>query len=254
MKKLIAPALALMMLSAPAQAQDGPKSALDLPPGHTLVNLSANERTEVDQDLLVASLQYQADNKDPRALQNEINSVMKKAVEKAKSYKDIEVSTEAYYVYPYEPPVPPVPVPMQGQKKAEKPEKTWRGSQGIQLQSKSADDLLELAGSLQDMGLVMNGLNYTVSPELMERTSDSLMEAALEKLLAKAGRAAKALGKSKADLIEVSVDTGGQNYPRPMMMKTMAFDGAAESMAAPVAEAGQSEINMTVSARALLKP
>jgi hypothetical protein len=38
-----------------------------------------------------------------------------------------------------------------------------------------------------------------------------------------------------------------------MMMKSMAFDGA-ESMAAPVAEAGQSEINMTVSARALLKP
>lgn len=254
MRKTIFTTFALMTMAAPAYAQNGPKSALDLPPGQTLVNLSATERVEVQQDLLVANLQYQAENRNARALQDEINTLMKQAVEKAKSYKDVKISTQQYYVYMYE---PPVPVPMQGQPQPprKKPEKTWRGSQGLQLESKSAEDLLELAGILQDMGLTMQGLNYTISQDLLEDTQDSLLENALTKLKAKAERTAKALGKSQADLIEVNVDSGGF-YPPPMpMMKTMArADMAMESMAAPVAEAGSSDISLSVSARALLKP
>lgn len=250
MNKFLVAAAALLLLNGTAQAQDGPKSALDLPPGQALVNLSASERAEVQQDLLVANLQYQAENKNARALQDDINTLMKKAVEKAKTYKDIKVSTQQYYVYLHEP--QPEPRPMGSHPQKNKPEKTWRGNQGLQLESKNADDLLELTGALQDMGLIMNGLNYTVSTELMETTHDSLMEKALAKLKAKAERAAKALGKSQSDLIEVNIDSGGY-HPQPMM-RGMAMDAKMEAMSAPVAEAGTSDINLTVSARALLKP
>lgn len=253
MRKTILTSLALLTLgsTAPALAQNGPKSALDLPPGQALVNLSATERVEVQQDLLVATLQYERENKNPRALQDEINTVMKKAVERAKADKDIKVSTQQYYVYMYE---PPVLHPETGQPR-KKSEKIWRGSQGISLESKSADALLELTGELQDMGLTMQGLTYTISPELLETTHDSLLENALAKLKAKAERAGRALGKSQADLIEVNVDTGGF-YPQPMpMMREMAMDASSQkAMAAPVAEPGRSDISMTVSARALLKP
>ncbi len=254
MKKILISAMTLVILISQAHAQEGSKSALDLPPGQTLVNLSASERVEVQQDLLVASLQYQAENKNARILQNDINTLMKKVVDKAKTYKDVKISTQQYYVYPYEP--LPAPVPMDGrlQKKIEKPEKTWRGSQGLMLESKNADDLLELTGMLQDMGLTMSGLSYTVSTELMETTHDALMEKALMKLKTKAGRAARALGKSQTELIEVNIDSGGY-YPQPMpMMKTMAMGTTMEAMAAPVAEPESSDINLTVSARALLKP
>ena len=251
MRKIIIPAMAVFFLSIPAQAQEGPKSALDLPPGQTLVNISASERVEVQQDLLVANLQYQAENKNARALQDEINTLMKKAVDKAKSYKDVKISTQQYYVYPYE---YPVPVPQHRQNEVPKMEKSWRGSQGLMLESKNADDLLELTGALQDMGLTMSGLSYMVSTDLMETTHDALMEKALTKLKAKAERAAKALGKSQSDLIEVNIDSGGY-YPQPMpMMRGMAMDAKMETMSAPVAEPGNSDISMTVSARALLKP
>jgi predicted secreted protein len=98
-------------------------------------------------------------------------------------------------------------------------------------------------------------MSYTLSPDKAQATQESLMESALEKLGKKADRAAKALGKSDADLLEVNVDSGGY-YPQPMMMHAnmeMA-DSSMGKMAAPVAAPGQTEITMTVSAKALLKP
>lgn len=245
----------IALLAAPALAQEGSngKGIFDLPAGQTVINLSTSERVEVDQDLLVASLRYEAENKDPRALQNEINNIMKKAVDAAKGTPDVKVVTQQYYVYPHDP-VPP-PMPDETPRETTQQERTWRGSQGLELKSKKSDDLLALVGKLQDMGLTVNGLGYTLSPEKAEEVRDGLMEDALEKLKAKATRAAKALGKGDASLLEVNVDSGG-HFPQPVMMAAMADMGGArmEKMAAPVAEAGQTEIIMTVSARALLKP
>lgn len=101
----------------------------------------------------------------------------------------------------------------------------------------------------------MNGLNYTLSPEKAEEIKDSLMEAALVKLKARADRAAKALGKNNTALVEVTIDAGNNYYGAPMM-RSMAMDSGAamEKMATPVAEPGQSEITLTVNARALLSP
>ncbi|MBU0799814.1 MAG: SIMPL domain-containing protein [Alphaproteobacteria bacterium] len=245
--------IAALTLALPvaAYAQDGGKSILDLPAGQTVINLSTSERVEVDQDLLVAVLRIEAENKDPRALQNEINTLMKKAVDAAKATPDVKVTTQQYYVYPHDP-APPQPLP--GKTEVQKEERIWRGNQSLEVKSTKADDLLALVGKMQDMGLVMNGLAYTLSPDKAESTRDGLMEAALEKLTAKATRAAKALGKTEANLLEVNVDAGGY-YPQPMMMNAMADMGGArmEKMAAPVAAPGQTEITMTVSARALLK-
>ena len=256
MKKIVFSLLAATALTLPApftaQAQDY-KTILDIPAGQTIINLSANERVEVQQDLLVASLRFESENVSPKALQDEINKIMTKALDLAKTYKDVKVETDQYYVYPYDP-EPPKPL-----KDGEKPSKsirTWRGSQGLTIKSTTANQVLELTGALQEMGLSMNGLNYTISPALIEKTQDSLMEIALAKLQAKAERTAKALGKSKADLVEVNVDVGGNYYPQPMMMRAMAMDAGAvmEKAAPPVAAPGQSDINLTVSARAVLKP
>ncbi|MCB9996574.1 MAG: SIMPL domain-containing protein [Rhodospirillales bacterium] len=236
-------------LSAAAQAQDY-QTILNIPAGQTLVNLSATERAEVEQDLLIATLRFEAENEDPKALQNRINEVMTKAVDTAKKYKGVKVTTQQYYVHPYD--YDPDPRPYN---KGERPklERTWRGNQGIQIKGTAADEVLELTGTLQDMGLTMNGLNYTLSPELMEQTHESLLEAALQKLTAKADRAAKALGKSSSDLREVNVDMGG-GFPQPQpMMRGMAMSAEMAPMAAPVASPGESTITLTVSARAMLK-
>ncbi|MGZ9109425.1 MAG: SIMPL domain-containing protein [Micavibrio sp.] len=234
------------LLSVPALANPLPT----LPEGQTILNIAATERTEIQQDLLMATLRIEKEGGDAQTVQNEINTLMKKAVDAAKAVETVKVSTGQYYVYRND----PNPLPYKNEKTAEDLPVTWRGSQSLDLQSTSADALLKLAGALQDMGLVMGGLTYTLSPEKADAAKDALMEKALTKVTARAERAAKALGKSEMALIEINVDSADNIVQPYQMMRGMAMDGGMEKMATPTAEPGQSEITLTVSARALLKP
>ena len=234
-------ALSISLLSpfpANAQVED---PILSMPDGQVILNISATERKEVEQDLLVATLSYVAVNVDSRSLQNEINNAMKKALDTVKKVESVKVNTGAYQVHEQHDP--------------RTKEKKWRGSQSITLKSMEADDVLELAGKLQDMKLTMNGLSYTLAPATAVEVQDNLMEAALKQLQERANRAAKALGKSKADLRDVNVQSSGIPYPKMHHARgaMMAMDSAME-MAAPVAASGETTITLTVSARALLKP
>lgn len=237
--------MAVFAMAVPAMAQDTPPPA-HLPPGQTMLNISATERTEVQQDLLVASLRYEKEGTDAKAIQNDINTAMKKALDAAKGVATVDVATEQYYVYPYDP--DPAMTEKTGEAKT-----VWRGAQGIELRSAKPDDLLKLTGELQDMGLMMSSMSYTLSPDKADEVKDSLMEKALIKVKARAERAAKALNKSSTELVEISVDSNTPDFPRPMMSMMKGME-AADAMATPSAEPGQSEITLTVTARALLKP
>lgn len=214
--------------------------------GETVLNISATERLHVPQDLLLASLNIEKENADPKALQVAINDAMKAAMASAQAVTDVKSSTGQYYVYQHEP-VISIPKTTKGTTASSK---TWRGTQTIDLKSTNAEALLTLAGKLQEAGLVMTNLTYTLSPEKADEAKDSLMEAALAKVKTRADRAAKAMGKSRTDLVEVSVDAA--DNMQPIMMRSMAFGGAA-SKTAPTAEPGETEITLTVTAKALLK-
>ena len=229
-------------LSLPAQDY---KTLLDIPEGATLINLSVTERTEVDQDLLTTRLTYQVENESPELLQEEINTVMKQALKAAKKVKSVKTSTQNYRVYEYKP---------SRYKNKPHSKKIWRGEQSLVIKSKTPSDLLQLAGDLQAMGLTMASLNYEVSPELAEKTQNNMLEAVLEKLRAKARRSAQALGKKNVHLLQVNINNNGHLYsPRPMMAR-MKSKMMADSMSAPVAAPGQSNITLSVSAQALLTP
>lgn len=223
-------------------------------PGQTVLNIAASERKVVPQDLLIASLRFESDSTDPRALQSKINGLMQKALDKAKSYEAVDTSTDHYYVYSYDPNQNAHPDPEERIKDTEEHKLIWKGSQGLQLKSKNSEALLKLMGELQDMGFQSSGLTYTLSPETFEAVRDSMMEGALAKLAERAKRAAKALGKDSAELVEVNVDTGYPSPPMPMMARAeMAQMKGGADMAAPSADPGESEITLSVNARAVLK-
>lgn len=271
-RSLALPLMMSLAFTAPAYAQNAasgqaaPESAVTTEPaatspakisfpgmGETILHISATERVQVPQDLLTASLRIEKENADAKAVQTEINTIMAKAVETSKAVTTVKVSTGHYYVYQYNP-NPQPPVEKKDEKAPKKPEERWRGSQSLQLQSTSADDLLKLTGALQDSGLVMENLSYSLSPEKADEAKDSLMEAALTKVKAKAERAAKAMNKSRAELVEINVDSADNYMPQPVMMRAMAMDsGGMEKAAAPTAAPGETEITLTVGAKALLK-
>jgi predicted secreted protein len=214
---------------------------LSMPDGQVILHISAAERRDVAQDLMVATLSYSAVNTDPRALQSEINSVMRRALDLAKAVAAVRINTGSYQVSEFTEP--------------RTKEKKWRGRQSLTLKSKDAQAVLDLGGKLQEMNLTMNGLTYTLDPKTAVELQDALMEDALKQLQNRADRAAKALGKTSAALRDVSVQ--GADLPSAVQdggyMPMMA---TAEKMQAapPVAEAGETTITLTVSARALLKP
>ena len=232
----------ILMITLPASASaETQDPILVMPDGQVILSISATERREVEQDLLVATLAYNATNTNSRELQNEINTAMKKALDVVKKEKTVKVNTGAYQVYETRDP--------------RTKEKKWQGSQSLTIKSKDSETVLELAGKLQDMKLNMNGLSYMLSPETAIEVQDSLMEAALEQLQTRANRAAKALEKSSAELRDVNVQGGGVPYqPVAYARGAMMAMDSAEGMAAPVAASGESTITLSVSARAILKP
>lgn len=243
MRYFIVFALLLFVPSAAhAQVED---PVFQLEDDESLLHINATERREVDQDLLIANLRIEVENSENKVVQNDINKGMKAALDIAKGYKDVKAITRGYNVHQYD---------KNGGRKDRPRRMAWKGSQSVQLKSKNADQLLELAGKIQEKGFLMGGLNYTLSPAKAAQIQDEMLEAALTKLQSRAERAAKALGKKKAELKEINTQGNYQPrqpvYARSMQMMEMASDA---KMTAPVATPGETTITMNVSAKAFLR-
>ncbi len=212
-----------------------------LPEGQTLISLSVTEKISVEQDTLTAVLRIESENKDAQILQREINAAMAQALERTDDVASVEVATGYYSVYQFN------NAPQGG-----RTDRQWRGAQSITLESTDAQTVLELAGEIQELGFVMNNLSYSLSTQRADEIRDGLMESAIVRAQANAERAAQAMGKSDVDIATISIDEA-MGYAQPLMMaRSMAMDSVAEK-ANPVAEAGKSEVSLTVRIQAVAK-
>ena len=238
MKLLTTPVLALCVaiFALPVSAQD----INLLPEGQTLITLAVTERVSVEQDTLIATLRIERQNRNAQTLQREINAAMEQALNESETVTSVKVSTGYYSVYQTN------TAPQGG-----RPDQVWQGSQSITLEGKDAQSLLELAGEIQGMGFVMNNLSYTLSTERADEVRDGLMESAISRARANAERAAAAMGKTEVDIATLDIDAA-LGYSQPVMMaRGMAMDSMEK--ASPVAEAGESEVSLTVRIQAVAK-
>lgn len=228
--------LGLMSGSTAAQ------STLPLPEGQTLITLTVTERARVGQDTLTADLRIEVDDRDPAVVQNRINTAMAEALEMTRGQDGVSVATGYYNIYQYN-----------RNPSGNRADEVWRGSQNITLESLDAARVLELAGELQVRGFLMNQLSYSLSTERADEVRDSLMEAALARAQQKAERAGRALGKPEVELATVEIDAQSGGYYPPVMMRSMADSGSSMEMAAPTAEAGETEVTLTVRVQAVAR-
>lgn len=245
------PLLLVLLLFAPLAAL-ADNAGLALPPdGHVIVHLSAQENATLPQDLLVASLRFEKEDKNAKAAQNAVNTAMARGLDLAKKHTAVKPSTGSYNVYRND---RPVIDPKTGQHTG-RTDAVWVASQTLDIESRDAVVLLDLVGALQDAGFVMNSLTYTLSPEKSEAARDTLITAALQKLRAKAALVAKSLDKSGYDLVDVTIDSGAVSPPMPFARGMAMMTAKAESdMANPIVNAGETTVTLGVSARVLLKP
>ena len=216
----------------------------DLEDGQLVLNLNASEQVEVDQDTLNASLQFMVQGRDSVDIQSQVNAAMQQAVALLEESEGVEYSISRYSVYP-------VQVGRPTRNDIDNP--VWRAQQSVQLTGTDSTALLARAGELQKAGFTMGNLYYSLSTARYEELSDSLLVAVLAKLQGKADLAADALGKSSAEIIELSINGSQPFFAARAMPMQMAMDSA-ESFSMPVAEPGKSQVSLNVSARVLVSP
>ena len=212
----------------------------------TVLRLSVTERTEVTQNNLVARLRFKAEADEARTLQNKINKAMEKGMRAVKKQKDVSVKTGRYNIrqqYEYR--------TQNGNRK--RVLRGWRGQQALILESEKPEGVLTAVRDLQNMNFAMQNLSYQVTPELREKTRDSLLENAVQKLRMRAERVAKALGKNDVDVAELQIGkSNNNNRPRPRMMQAMT-ESVSSKMQTPTADPGETNITLTVSGKVILK-
>jgi len=249
MRRMYFPGLTFSLLlgllsPVPAALAQNQLSLGELQPGQLALNLSASEQQDVAQDTLNAVLEFASQGRDKVELQDQVNKSMQQALELLKTTEGINYQTTTYQVY--------IIQNDPGRFNVNNP--VWRAQQSVQLDSLDSARLLDVIGQLQGMGLTVSNLFYSLSTEQYEKVAAELTGKVLQTLQARANAAADALNKSKAELVEVSLD-GNSNF---IAYRRGAYDMAAMSaeaaVAPPVADPGETQVTVNVSARAILSP
>lgn len=244
-RPLYALSLLYLLSAAPLSQAQNQLSLGELQSGQLALNLSLTEQRQVAQDTLNASLQYVAQGRDRRALQDEVNRKMAEALALLEDSSGIEFTTGSYHVYIVQAGRP-------GRADVETP--VYRAQQSVQAHSTDSTLLLELTGQLQEAGLTLNGLHYSLSREAHSEVQSELLQEVLQNLQGRAQQAADALGKGKAELVEVSMD-GSPFAASPRMYAQASVMRVTEAdMAPPVAEPGETTVSVSISARAVISP
>nr|WP_314488005.1 SIMPL domain-containing protein [uncultured Pseudomonas sp.] len=212
-----------LLASLPALAADEPH--------YNQVSLRAEVSKEVARDLMVVTLYTEAQDNDPGKLAKQVTDVMNKAVQQARTVKDVKISQGSRNSYPvYD-------------NKSQKIN-GWRERAELRLESADFPALSKLTGELlQD--LKMGGMDFSIAPATRKTSEDALLKEAVDAFKARAQLATEALGGSGYKVVNLNLNSSG--YPRPylrsapMAMKAMSTDEAAPS---PDVEAGTSEVSM----------
>lgn len=126
----------------------------------------------------------------------------------------------------------------------------WQGSVELTLEGKDFDRITTTAGKVQT--LTLNGVSFGLSPVARTGLEASLQSQAIDRFKAKAQAVATAFGFGGYQLLQVNVgavDNPGSG-PRPMV--AMAARSAMSEAAVP-AEAGRSQVSLSVSGTVRLK-
>ena len=201
-----------------------------------VVAVTASATSSLPNDRMHAWLRVEADNPDPGAAANEVNTRMAKALTRAKGVRGVDASTTAYSSY---------------QISERNQPSRWRVSQTLALEGADFFALAALISKIQsDDGLVLSGMNFAVSPAARRAAEDALTQQAIKAWQARAQAAAQGFGSAGWRPGHVSIQTGDFVRPPPVPMRM----ADAQASAPIAAEAGNSEITVTVTGDAILEP
>ena len=229
---------ATLALAVSAAAPLAAFAQSNVPVTQPVISVTASATAPLANDRMLAWLRIEADNADPVAAANEVNTKMGKALARAKAVKGVDATTASYTSYQVS--------------ERNQPSK-WRVSQTLSLESSDFGALSALVTKIQgEDGLVLSGMSFSVSTTARRAAEDALTQQAIKAWQARAQAAAQGFGAASWRPGHVTVQAGeGMVRPQPMMR---AAAGTMAASAPIAAEAGTSDITVTVSGEAILEP
>ncbi|MGV8804328.1 MAG: SIMPL domain-containing protein [Polaromonas sp.] len=204
-----------------------------------VAQLSASGSVEVQQDLLLISMNTMRDGSDAATVQNQLRQALETALAQARQAAapgQMDVRTGNFSLYP----------------RYGKDGKIngWQGTTELVLEGRDFPRITSTAGKLQTLTLA--NVSFALSREQRARVEAEAQGMAIERFKVKAGEVVKQFGLGSYTLREVSINANDQGYtPRPRMM---AMSAKSEMADAPIpVEAGKSTVMVTVSGSVQMK-
>lgn len=200
----------------------------------TVLSVRDSAEATVTPDCLVVTLRAEVRGTDAAAIQEEVNRQIAAAVAKAKGRQDVSVATGGFSIY-------------REAGKAGEPSPNLVASQPVILTARSRfTGVLEIAGNLQQSGLLMAGMTFYVSDDLRHQVSDRLIADAVGRVRAQAQIAAGAMGMEVTGYKSLRIDNAAERPIRPRAMAMAVVPGS------PTAEPSEQTIGVTAEAEVLL--
>lgn len=229
---LLSATLVLGLLPA-AQAQPGP-----IP--RDVVQFAATATLEARQDQLSVTLRATREGGDPGVVQQQLKAVLDAALAEARAHVQpgaLELRSGAFSLYP--------------RSQRDGRISVWQGTAELILSGTEIERIAALAGRIQGMTVAQTAFGLSrAQRELLEQQAQAQ---AIERFRARATEIARSFGFNSYTLREIHInsqDQGAQIRPRFMAMEAKA--GVAADAPLPV-EAGQAQVQVTVSGSVQLK-
>lgn len=219
-------ALALVSASLPA-------AAAEPHPPKDQVSFRVEAAREVPNDWVAATLGVDEEGNDAAALAGRVNRRMNEALGLAKDSAELMVSSGAYQTQP-----------VYDRSKIVR----WRASQDLVIEGASIEQVAERVGRLQAMGLLLRGIQFSVSPETKKRMDDELIVEALSTFRERAGLIARGLGRRGWNLMSLAINEPGMPGPVPYLQRGAMAMEAADAAVAPALESGKSTLRVAIDA------
>lgn len=228
----------LFLTLAAALAIGGVAQAEPLPTG--LVTLAATAKREVPNDQMVASLYYENEQADARALMSDMNRVAGAALAVGKKYPGVVVKSAGYNTYP-----------VYDEKQTLR---SWRARVSILVQGPLEGATPQVVTELQEM-LAVSSLYTTISESRSDEVYEELAVEALQAFRKKAAIYAGELSAKKWQVHSVDVQRAEGVAPRPRMeISKRVMMASADAMPPMAVEGGSSTLQSTVSGAIQLLP
>ncbi|MDD3883452.1 MAG: SIMPL domain-containing protein [Gallionella sp.] len=211
--------LALLLTPLAAHAGDEPYNRVDF---------QVEAGREIGNDLLIARMQIDIQDKLPANLSQRVNAAMNEALKQAKAFPTVKVSSGNQQSFPVH--------GKQNQIDA------WRGHAEIRIESRDFKSAGMLIAQLQP-ALQMANLEFAVSPEARQRTENELIGEAIKAFRQRAEMIRNSIGAQGYKPVALSISTSGGPQPlvRGMMRATAMADAAM-----PPAEFESGDTRLTV--------